>query len=33
MPVATETKHSLVSKDQVIDDVPKIIKELQFGVL
>jgi len=33
MPVATEVEHSTLGKEQVVDDAPKVIRELQFGVL
>ena len=33
MPVATEVASQWPGKEQVVNDVPKVIKELQFGVL
>lgn len=33
MPGATEVEDVVLGKEQVINDVPKVIKELQFGVL
>ncbi len=33
MPVATEVSDNWPGKEQVVNDVPKVIKELHFGVL
>jgi hypothetical protein len=33
MATTTEVKKVPPGKEQVVDDVPKVIKELQFGVL
>ncbi|EXJ94792.1 DNA-directed RNA polymerase III subunit RPC1 [Capronia coronata CBS 617.96] len=33
MPAATEIQSVLPGKEQVVNDVPKVIKEIQFGVL
>lgn len=33
MPVATEAADQWLGKEQVVNDVPKVIKELHFGVL
>jgi ABC-type phosphate/phosphonate transport system ATPase subunit len=33
MPVATEVTDQWPGKEQVVNDVPKVIKELHFGVL
>lgn len=33
MPVATEVSNQWPGKEQVVNDAPKVIKELHFGVL
>ena len=33
MPMATEVSDHWPGKEQVVNDVPKVIKELHFGVL
>jgi hypothetical protein len=33
MPVATEVQQLVTGKEQVVHDVPKVIKELHFDVL
>ncbi len=33
MPGATEVQNAWTGKEQVVNDVPKVIKELHFGVL
>jgi hypothetical protein len=33
MPAETEVTYALEGKAQVVDNVPKTIKEIQFGVL
>jgi hypothetical protein len=33
MPGSTEVQNAWAGKEQVVNDVPKVIKELHFGVL